>query len=366
MIRPLTEIALALLMAATCLSGATWEEDFNDLDLDGKGAFGPGNQVDTIGVTNWTVDVSSAALTAADDYFRVKDSHFEARDTDGTCTWASAIIDITGLATACVQVTVSEVGDMEDDDTLRLYTSVDGGNKTLFDTHGDNTNDFDTRIASQSGLTGSTLQILIDISNSSDTERHRFDNILVSDTTNPVALVTVAVGAVWINEIHYDNDGADADEGVEIAGRALLNLSGYSLIAYNGLDGRMYSSLDLSGYIDHEANRRGAIWFPFAGLQNGVPDGIALVRRTGSTTNVVQFLSYEGAFTAIDGPANGLTSIAIDREESATDAAGLSLQLQGKGNTAPDFHWAGPIGHSRGALNTNQIICYPGTVLTLR
>ena len=38
---------------------------------------------------------------------------------------------------------------------------------------------------------------------------------------------------VFINEIHYDNTGADAGEAVEIAGQAGLNLSAYELIFYN-------------------------------------------------------------------------------------------------------------------------------------
>ena len=41
----------------------------------------------------------------------------------------------------------------------------------------------------------------------------------------------------------------------------------------------------------------------YEGLQNGAPDGFALVKdetdEMGET--VVQFLSYEGSFTAVDG-----------------------------------------------------------------
>ena len=42
---------------------------------------------------------------------------------------------------------------------------------------------------------------------------------------------------IWINEIHYDNNGADVNEFVEVAGTAGLNLSDYQIILYNGNGG---------------------------------------------------------------------------------------------------------------------------------
>ena len=41
---------------------------------------------------------------------------------------------------------------------------------------------------------------------------------------------------VFINEIHYDNAEADANEGIEIAGPSGTNLSSYALTLYNGSD----------------------------------------------------------------------------------------------------------------------------------
>ncbi len=42
---------------------------------------------------------------------------------------------------------------------------------------------------------------------------------------------------VFINEIHYDNDGTDADEAIEIAGPAGTDLTGWSVVLYNGVMG---------------------------------------------------------------------------------------------------------------------------------
>jgi 5'-nucleotidase len=74
--------------------------------------------------------------------------------------------------------------------------------------------------------------------------------------------------------------------------------------------------------------------YPTDGLQNGSPDGVALVNRAGA---VVEFLSYEGTFTATNGPAQGLTSTDIGVSEKGTEPAGQSLQ-----RAYPDGAWSGP------------------------
>ncbi len=156
--------------------------------------------------------------------------------------------------------------------------------------------------------------------------------------------------AVFINELHYDDSGTDIDEGVEIAGPAGTDLSTFSVVAYNGNGGASYNTVSLSGTIPDLQNGFGAMWFDIAGLQNGAPDGLALVNNT---TEVIQFLSYEGTFTATDGPASGLTSTNIGVNESSVPD-GLSLQLTGTGAVYTDFSWHGAITSTHNAVNTGQ------------
>ena len=52
---------------------------------------------------------------------------------------------------------------------------------------------------------------------------------------------------VFINEIHYDNTGTDAGEAIEIAGPAGTNLTGWSVVLYNGANGLVYDTDTLSG-----------------------------------------------------------------------------------------------------------------------
>ncbi len=161
-----------------------------------------------------------------------------------------------------------------------------------------------------------------------------------------------AAPTVFINEIHYDNTGTDSGEFIEIAGPAGTDLSGYSIVLYNGSGGASYRTDALSGTIPDQNNGFGTVslTYPVNGIQNGAPDGVALVQ--GAT--VIQFLSYEGVFTATNGPANGMVSTDIGVTEAGSEPVGLSLQLVGSGSTYSDFTWTTPSAQSPGGVNAGQ------------
>ncbi|MCU6454123.1 lamin tail domain-containing protein [Sphingomonas sp. A2-49] len=182
------------------------------------------------------------------------------------------------------------------------------------------------------------------------------DASAVGTITNDDAAPPAPPANVFINEIHYDNVGTDAGEAIEIAGTAGTNLSGYTLVFYNGSNtpaaAPVYDTLALSGTIDDEGNGFGAIGFPRAGLQNGIADGVALIAPDG---RVVQLLSYEGTFTAAAGtPAAGMTSTDIGVAEEPAVGIGQSLQLKGSGSSAADFTWSAASADSFGTLNAGQ------------
>ncbi|MBT8231541.1 MAG: hypothetical protein KJN84_02860, partial [Bacteroidia bacterium] len=139
-----------------------------------------------------------------------------------------------------------------------------------------------------------------------------------------------AGGAVFLSEFHYDNTGTDTGEFIEVSGVAGTNLTGYSVVLYNGNGGTSYGVFPLSGNITDGGNGCGTflINLPPNGLQNGSPDGVALVDASGS---VVEFLSYEGAFTATNGPAAGMMSVDIDAEEVSSSPIGSSVSLMDSG-----------------------------------
>lgn len=156
---------------------------------------------------------------------------------------------------------------------------------------------------------------------------------------------------VFINELHYDNDGTDTGERIEIAGPAGTNLGGWSLVLYNGNGRAPYATIPLAGTIPDQDDGFGTLSFtgPASGIQNGSPDGLALVDGAGG---VLQFLSYEGSFTAVGGPADGLVSTDIGVVEGATTPLGLSLQVTGSGTASEDFAWTAPADDSFGAVNS--------------
>ncbi len=148
-------------------------------------------------------------------------------------------------------------------------------------------------------------------------------------------------------EIHYDNTGTDIFEAIEVEGPAGTDLAGWSIVLYNGNGGAPYNTRALSGVIPDLCSGRGviAVQYPQDGLQNGSPDGFALVDGSGQ---VVEFLSYEGAFTANGGPAGGLTSTDIGVAEVTSTPIGQSLQRDATGA------WAGPIAHTMAACNNGE------------
>ncbi|MGH7492262.1 MAG: Ig-like domain-containing protein [bacterium] len=169
-----------------------------------------------------------------------------------------------------------------------------------------------------------------------------------------LALPLMGQTPVFINEIHYDNTGTDAGEAIEIVGPAGTDLTGWSIVLYNGTGGAVYDTDALSGTIlDIGGSGFGVVvlTYPSNGIQNGSPDGIALVN---ASSTVVQFLSYEGTFTAVGGPANGMLSTDIGVSENGSEPLGQSLRLSGTGTNYEDFTWNAPAAASFGSFNTGQ------------
>lgn len=175
-----------------------------------------------------------------------------------------------------------------------------------------------------------------------------------------VLLSQPLAAAVFINEVHYDDatGGGDVDESIEVVATGGESLGDYDLVLYNGSNGTMYDTdpVPVSGSVTCGGTvSMGFINYTAAGgqVQNGGPDGIALVQRSGST--VIQFLSYEGVFTAADGPASGVMSTDIGVAENNGTTPGTSLQLSGgPGSVAGDFTWQGSAAETFGACNNGQ------------
>ena len=82
--------------------------------------------------------------------------------------------------------------------------------------------------------------------------------------------------SAWINEFHYDNAGSDVGEFIEVGCSSTIDLTGYKLVLYNGSNGESYREEVLAG-VCAPPNQFTVIDLPVNGIQNGSPDGIALI-----------------------------------------------------------------------------------------
>ncbi|MDQ4138438.1 MAG: ExeM/NucH family extracellular endonuclease [Actinomycetota bacterium] len=163
-----------------------------------------------------------------------------------------------------------------------------------------------------------------------------------------------AVGAIaapptapFISEIHYDNAGSDTGEFIEVELPAGTGSAGLLIVLYNGSGGVTYDTDSLPVATAPASGRTVVVEYPANGIQNGSPDGVALVRDG----VVLEFLSYEGTITATNGPAAGTTSTEIGVRETGTEPAGQSLSRTY--DAAEDrLVWSGPATATKGALNS--------------
>ncbi|MGB5942021.1 MAG: lamin tail domain-containing protein [Leeuwenhoekiella sp.] len=164
----------------------------------------------------------------------------------------------------------------------------------------------------------------------------------------------------WINEIHYDNQGADFNEAIEvIVENPDIDLSKYRLDLYSGggVNKTSYrnETIDNMTLAGVEGNYSIFLW-TVADIQNGPTDGVVL----SYDGTVVQFLSYEGSFTATGGIANGLTAVDIGVSEPDNTSLNFSLQLSGSGSQYSDFVWQSPMTNTFGNVNTDQTLVDSG------
>ncbi|WP_296622377.1 lamin tail domain-containing protein [Marivirga sp.] len=159
----------------------------------------------------------------------------------------------------------------------------------------------------------------------------------------------------WINEFHYDNDGGDVGEFVEVVieDTSTYDLSLFTVHLYNGNNGESYGSHSLDSFVAGDTESGFTIFYKnISGIQNGAPDGFSLDYQG----SLLHFISYEGAFTGVGGPADGQFSEDLLVEEITTTPIGESIQLTGSGTAYSDFSWLAPDLKTKGQLNNGQTL----------
>ncbi len=144
-------------------------ENFEDL--------ADGTTEDT-GATGWTRTKASKTDLAAVSS-RLGTKAFEANDTDGIVQWTSDELDISSYEDVSISVDLTASTRMENADYMEVYFNVDGVTDPNPDTFNGS---FGFQSVSQTGVNGSTLQIVVIARNSANNERYYLDNVIVTGT----------------------------------------------------------------------------------------------------------------------------------------------------------------------------------------
>ncbi len=270
-------MALRILLALFLLSGmalaeTVWSEDFNTSADQGKGAYG--STITSPGSGKWSVNVDNCTLANNNDWFKVINNLFEARDVDGTqqtngggegAVWTSEFIDISGYTNVTISIDISESGSHENKDFIKASYKIDSGSITQF---GHIYDDFSAQSFSVDGLSGSSLTVYVEADNNGSTEYLRFDNVLVTGTASytvntPTSFTAGASSTSQINLswtknaadddviVVFDSDGSFTDpvDGTSYSGSAL----GGTVIYQGSAESYSHTSLSASTHYYYKA-----------------------------------------------------------------------------------------------------------------
>ena len=157
--------------------------------------------------------------------------------------------------------------------------------------------------------------------------------------------------SVVINEVDYDQVGADGDGYVELknTGTTEVDLAGLALVFVDGTESEEYRREPLTGTLAPDAYLVVAF-----DAQNGAPDGMALLDTEDGA--LVDTLSYEGAIAAavIGGRTYSLvegTALPAAVADSNTAAGSLSRMPDGRDTNDAATDWVFTTTLTRGAAN---------------
>ena len=190
----------------------------------------------------------------------------------------------------------------------------------------------------------------------------------------------------WINELHYDNTGADSSEFVEVVVPAGVDPDSLEVTLYNGANGQVYDAAEsistgsgwsastslftVNGTGDHSSKNYTLYSKTYSSMQNGYPDADGVCLSSSSSSQPAQFLAYGNvgktneaaggsyvSFVADGGACDGMNATMLPVAQSSDTPTSSSLGLVGHGCMYKDFVWNSLSGSATvGQLNTGQTL----------
>lgn len=145
-------------------------------------------------------------------------------------------------------------------------------------------------------------------------------------------LTTTSLSAqeVFISEIYFHPNHATDEDAIEVAALVGTSLSGWQILLYDGETGTPYDSYTFGSTdiiiptdtIEGQIFGTQIKYFGIDGIQNGSPDGVALVSPQ---NEVVEFFSYGGTFTPSSGAAANRNATNIGNADIFNTLSGHSF-----------------------------------------
>lgn len=223
-----------------------WFEDFEDL-ADGA-----------------TVDTGDTSWSSTNDFgvFEVQNNVFVASDnSDVLRTWTSEVIALAGNAVN-VSLLVDDLDEgKESTDQISAYYSLDGGPLVKF---GEVFGNIDPTTFTATGLSGNTLQIVVEMDVSTGPEFYTLDNVLVESIPAFSSTLQGGTAFSYLPASEFTIFPNPAKVFTEIDSKYISSISSVRIWTANGAEARSYSGSELNW------NANGNLELDVSGLQAGI------------------------------------------------------------------------------------------------
>jgi hypothetical protein len=287
--------------------------------------------------SKWTLSGTAKTLS-------VQNGEFQYRNSAQPAYWLSSVVDISAHSSVNLSVVLRENSDakLESSDYIEVLYKLNGGAETRFATNGYFQDDFAspyTFTASQTGLSGSTVQILVKLKSNADDEYYFFDDVIISSNNAPASL---SVSSSKTNVLCYGASTGAVNITNITGGRAPFTFSwsnGATTQNISNVAAGTYT-VTVTGITGLTATTSQTITQPAAGYNltptysnyngahitcNGAANGSVSVNVTGNTSPYTYAWSTGATTNNITGRAAGVYTLTVTDNNGCTSTTSATI-----------------------------------------